>query len=264
MDFNEYYKKSSKLELRKYARKVPNLTRIYSDYWFGLDNYEKEANCTIFLYEVNYNYGQVFDEGPIDIYAPSVFDKANVFLAYNPYKNYMFEIWNNLIFLNGKQVGETPKDISNEDYSFYKDFKFYDPFMHKKKHNLASISQKSLNRYRTKLDKGLNVLIHDYVEVYHLDSDSLDGWDLREYRKFDFQRDIKKKVVGEFDNVDSLKDFLIKKNLKSKKIDENEQLIDLIEDYFVRTHIMKIENKYYIDYYDVIPSGFMYSKALEL
>lgn len=69
---------------------------------------------------------------------------------------------------------------------------------------------------------------------------------------------------GEFDNIDSLKDFLIKKNLKSKKIDEDETLVDLIEDYFVRTHIMKINSKYYIDYYDVIPSGDQYRRALEL
>ena len=89
-------------------------------------------------------------------------------------------------------------------------------------------------------------------------------WRLTDYTDITLKRDVNKKVLGEFDNIDSLKDFLIKKNLKSKKIDEDETLVDLIEDYFVRTHIMKINSKYYIDYYDVIPSGDQYRRALEL
>ena len=123
------------------------------------------------------------------------------------------------------------------------------------------------------MDNSLNTLIHDYVEVYELSpyassgdkfTAKYHGWRLTDYTDITLKRDVNKKVLGEFDNIDSLKDFLIKKNLKSKKIDEDETLIDLIEDYFVRTHVMKINSKYYIDFYDVIPSGDKYRRALKL
>lgn len=283
LDFNQYYKTSKKLELRKYARKVPNLSRTYYNYSLGLDNYDKEPNCRIGLREVNYNYAIISSVHYIDIYAPSVFDNTTVTLAYNPYKDYMFEIWGKMIFFKGKQIGEIPDSAFRSDdscqaeffseYVVYKDFKFYDPFETERKHNLASISEKKLKKYRNKLDNSLNTLIHDYVEVYELspyvssrDEFTLKyyGWRLTHYTDITLKRDVNKKVLGEFDNIDSLKDFLIKKNLKSKKIDEDETLVDLIEDYFVRTHIMKINSKYYIDYYDVIPSGDQYRRALEL
>lgn len=283
MDFNQYYKTSKKLELRKYARKVPNLSGTYYNYSLGLDNYDKEPNCTIGLRKVDYNYAIISSVDYIDIYAPSVFDETTVTLAYNPYKDYMFEIWGEMIFLKGKQIGKIPDSAFRSDdswqaeffseYVVYKDFKFYDPFATERKHNLASISEKKLKKYRNKLDNSLNTLIHDYVEVYELSpyassgdkfTTKYHGWRLTDYTDITLKRDVNKKVLGEFDNIDSLKDFLIKKNLKSKKIDEDETLVDLIEDYFVRTHIMKINSKYYIDYYDVIPSGYQYRRALEL
>ena len=117
LDFNQYYKTSKKLELRKYARKVPNLSRTYYNYSLGLDNYDKEPNCTIGLREVDYNYAIISSVDYIDIYAPSVFDKTTVTLAYNPYKDYMFEIWGEMIFFKGKQIGKIPDSAFRSDDS---------------------------------------------------------------------------------------------------------------------------------------------------
>lgn len=112
----------------------------------------------------------------------------------------MFEIWDRKIFLKGKQIGEIPDSAFRSDdswqaeffseYVVYKDFKFYDPFATERKHNLASISEKRLKKYRNKLDNSLNTLIHDYVEVYKLSPDANSwtnftekyyGWGLTDY-----------------------------------------------------------------------------------
>lgn len=277
MDFDKYYKTSKKLNLRKYARQVPDLTTKYYKYVLNMDQYDKEANCTIFLRYVDYNSFFITDSKAREIYAPSKFNDATVTLAYNPYKDYMFEVWDDIIFLKGKQVGRMNREVisySGGGYHSYKKLKFFDPFLKTKKHHLALISNKKLNYYLKTLNKQIDILINDYVEFYP----SSEFNDQRESNEFSkkyknwtgdyndslLQRDLNDKVLEKFIDVKSLKSFLIKKSLVSKKISPDEDIVDLIEDYFVRTHIMKIGDIYYIDFYDLLQPGRIYENPSEL
>lgn len=97
MEWNDLFKiKNEKYEQEKdNEQKGHKVTSdLYTYAVHNLDDYSKEANILIFPREVDPYRDNIFEESPMHIYGPEIFDCSDVYLVESRKTGDIFEIWN--------------------------------------------------------------------------------------------------------------------------------------------------------------------------